>query len=99
MHISSYDSAASIFDLHRPLPEHVPSAIRTAVLDAVADAIDDLARALAADPRSYQALAGLLTAEMRSKNFGSAKELIEKQLDARTRPCNLAGLRSRLRER
>jgi Flp pilus assembly protein TadD len=38
------------------------------------------ARALAANPRSYQALAGLLTAEMQSKNFGAAKELIEKQL-------------------
>jgi Flp pilus assembly protein TadD len=38
------------------------------------------ARALAADPTSYQALAGLLTAEMRGKNFGAAKDLIEKQL-------------------
>ncbi len=37
-------------------------------------------RALAADPRSYQALAGLLTTEMQSKNFGSAKALIDKQL-------------------
>ena len=35
MQISSYDSVAHSFDLHRPLPEHVPSAIRTAVLDAV----------------------------------------------------------------
>lgn len=34
MNISSYDSVAHSFDLHRPLPEHVPSAIRTAVLDA-----------------------------------------------------------------
>jgi tetratricopeptide (TPR) repeat protein len=38
------------------------------------------ARALDADPRSYQALAGLLTTEMQSKQFGSAKALIEKQL-------------------
>jgi tetratricopeptide (TPR) repeat protein len=37
-------------------------------------------RALAADPRSYQALAGLLTAEMQSKQFGRARALIEKQL-------------------
>jgi tetratricopeptide (TPR) repeat protein len=37
-------------------------------------------RALAADPRSYQALAGLLTAEMQSKNLGGAKALIDKQL-------------------
>ena len=29
-------------------------------------------RALEADPRSYQALAGLLTAEMQGKQFGSA---------------------------
>lgn len=38
------------------------------------------ARALEANPRSYQALAGLLTAEMSGKQFGSAKALIEKQL-------------------
>jgi len=38
------------------------------------------ARALEADPRSYQALAGLLTAEMQGKQFGNAKALIEKQL-------------------
>ena len=37
-------------------------------------------RALEADPRSYQALAGLLTAEMQGKQFGNAKALIEKQL-------------------
>ncbi len=37
-------------------------------------------RALAANPQSYQALAGLLTAEMRAKNIGSVKSLIEKQL-------------------
>lgn len=37
-------------------------------------------RALIADPTSYQALAGLLTQEMQSKNFGKAKELIEKKL-------------------
>jgi putative PEP-CTERM system TPR-repeat lipoprotein len=37
-------------------------------------------RALSADPRSYQALAGLLTAEMQGKQFGSAKALIEKHL-------------------
>ena len=40
------------------------------------------AAALAADPKSYQALAGLLTAEMQGKKFGSAKALIEKQLSA-----------------
>jgi len=39
-------------------------------------------RALEADPRSYQALAGLLTAEMQSKQFGRARSLIEKQLAA-----------------
>lgn len=37
-------------------------------------------RALDADPRSYQALAGLLNAEMQSKQFGRARSLIEKQL-------------------
>ena len=37
-------------------------------------------RALSADPRSYQALAGLLTAEMQSKQFGRARTLIEEQL-------------------
>jgi Tfp pilus assembly protein PilF len=37
-------------------------------------------RALAVDPRSYQALAGLLTTEMQGKQFGNAKALIEKQL-------------------
>ena len=39
-------------------------------------------RALAADPRSYQALAGLLNAELKSKNFGAARALIDKQLSA-----------------
>ncbi|HJU42356.1 MAG TPA: tetratricopeptide repeat protein, partial [Vicinamibacterales bacterium] len=38
------------------------------------------ARALDANPRSYQALAGLLTAEMQSKQFGRARMLIEDQL-------------------
>jgi Tfp pilus assembly protein PilF len=37
-------------------------------------------RALDADPQSYQALAGLLTAEMQSKQFGRARALIEEQL-------------------
>ncbi len=37
-------------------------------------------RALAADPRSYQALAGLLNTEMQSKNLGRARELIDQQL-------------------
>jgi Tfp pilus assembly protein PilF len=37
-------------------------------------------RALAADPTSYQALAGLLNAEMNSKQFGRARALIEKRL-------------------
>ena len=38
------------------------------------------ARALSADPRSYQALAGLLNAEMQSKQFGRARQLIDEQL-------------------
>lgn len=38
------------------------------------------ARALAADPRAFQALAGLLNAELKGKNFGAARSLIEKQL-------------------
>ena len=46
-------------------------------------------KALTFDPRSYQALAGLLTAEMRNKNFGSARELIEKQLSANPNDPNL----------
>ena len=37
-------------------------------------------RALSTNPRGYQALAGLLTTELRSKNFGAARSLIEKQL-------------------
>ena len=37
-------------------------------------------RALGANPQSYQALAGLLTAEMQSKQFGRARTLIEEQL-------------------
>jgi tetratricopeptide (TPR) repeat protein len=37
-------------------------------------------RALNADPRSYQALAGLLTAEMQGQQFGRARALIEEQL-------------------
>jgi len=37
-------------------------------------------RALAADPRAYQALAGLLNAELKGKNAGAARALIEKQL-------------------
>jgi tetratricopeptide (TPR) repeat protein len=37
-------------------------------------------RALSADPRSYQALAGLLTAEMQGQQFGRARALIEDQL-------------------
>ena len=39
-----------------------------------------LGRALAADPRAFQALAGLLNAEITGKNFGAARALIEKQL-------------------
>lgn len=46
-------------------------------------------RALAADPRSYQALAGLLMAELSSKQFGSAKALIEKQLAAMPTDANV----------
>jgi tetratricopeptide (TPR) repeat protein len=38
------------------------------------------ARALDADPRSYQALAGLLTAEMSGKQFDAARTLVEKQV-------------------
>ena len=37
-------------------------------------------RALSANPRAYQALAGLLATEMRGKNLGAARALIEKQL-------------------
>jgi Tfp pilus assembly protein PilF len=37
-------------------------------------------RALSSNPRSYQALAGLLTQEMQNKNFSNARALIEKQL-------------------
>ena len=37
-------------------------------------------RALSANPRAYQALAGLLNAELQGKNFGAARALIEKQL-------------------
>jgi putative PEP-CTERM system TPR-repeat lipoprotein len=46
-------------------------------------------RALHADPTSYQALAGLLTAEMQSKQFGNAKSLIEKQLAERPNDANV----------
>jgi tetratricopeptide (TPR) repeat protein len=46
-------------------------------------------RALDADPRSYQALAGLLTSEMQHKNFGPARELIEKQLAANPNDPNV----------
>ena len=46
-------------------------------------------RALEVNPRSYQALAGLLTAEMRSKQFGNAKSLIEQQLAARPDDANV----------
>jgi len=46
-------------------------------------------RALEVDPTSYQALAGLLTAEMQGKQFGSAKTLIEKQLSQRPDDPNL----------
>ena len=38
------------------------------------------ARALAADPRALPALAGLLNAEIKDKNFGAARALIEKHL-------------------
>jgi Flp pilus assembly protein TadD len=47
------------------------------------------ALALSADPKSYQALAGLLTAEMQGKKFGSAKALIEKQLAAMPNDANV----------
>lgn len=46
-------------------------------------------RALQADPRAYQALAGLLTTEMQSNKFGSARELIEKQLAANPNDPNV----------
>jgi Tfp pilus assembly protein PilF len=47
------------------------------------------ARALDADPKSYQALAGLLTAQMQGKDFGAAKALIEKQLAANPNDPNV----------
>jgi tetratricopeptide (TPR) repeat protein len=47
------------------------------------------ARALDADPRSYQALAGLLTAQMEGKDFGAARALIEKQLAQNPNDSNL----------
>ncbi len=46
-------------------------------------------RALEVDSTSYQALAGLLTAEMQGKQFGSARALIEKQLGQRPDDPNL----------
>ncbi|MEO8680117.1 MAG: tetratricopeptide repeat protein [Vicinamibacterales bacterium] len=46
-------------------------------------------RALDADPRAYQALAGLLNAEMSGKQFGNAKTLIEKQLAANPNDPNV----------
>lgn len=46
-------------------------------------------RALESDPRSYQALAGLLTAEMQGKQFGNAKSLIERQLTERPDDANV----------
>ena len=46
-------------------------------------------RALAADPRSFQALAGLLNAELKGKNFGAARALIEKQLAQNPNDPNL----------
>lgn len=46
-------------------------------------------RALQADPRSYQALAGLLTTEMQGKQFGNARTLIEQQLAARPDDANV----------
>lgn len=55
----------------------------------VAGARAAYSRALAADPTSYQALAGLLTAEMQGKQFGNAKSLIEKQLAERPNDPNV----------
>ena len=46
-------------------------------------------RALEFDPRSYQALAGLLTTEMQGKQFGNARALIEKQLAQNPNDPNL----------
>ena len=46
----------------------------------VAGARHAYSRALSSDPRSYQALAGLLNAEMQSKNLSRARELIDQQL-------------------
>jgi tetratricopeptide (TPR) repeat protein len=46
-------------------------------------------RALTADPRSFQALAGLLTTELQSKNFGAARALIDKQLAQNPNDPNL----------
>lgn len=53
------------------------------VKNDVAGARAAYSRALQSDPRSYQALAGLLSAEMNGKQFGNAKALIEKQLAER----------------
>lgn len=46
-------------------------------------------RALSANPRSYQALAGLLTTELQGKNFGAARALLEKQLAQNPNDPNL----------
>ena len=46
-------------------------------------------RALSANPRAYQALAGLLNAELQGKNFGGARALIEKQLAQNPNDPNL----------
>jgi putative PEP-CTERM system TPR-repeat lipoprotein len=46
-------------------------------------------RALSANPQAYQALAGLLTAELQGKNFGAARALIEKQLAQNPNDPNL----------
>ena len=62
------------------------AAVQTAVGTLASLKKDDAAarqaysRALTADPRAYGALAGLLNAEMKGKNFGAARALIEKQL-------------------
>ena len=70
-------------------------AVQTAVGTLASLKKDDAAarqaysRALAADPRAYQALAGLLNAEMKGKNFGAARALIEKQLAQNPNDPNL----------
>jgi len=62
------------------------AAVQTAVGSLASQKNDQAAarqaysRALATDTRAFGALAGLLNAELKNKNFGAARALIEKQL-------------------